>query len=118
MFPTLYAHRLGRAYGPDSSWAALRGSLSSPVDGLETDICLTADGGLVLLHDPLLALNTTLEGWAHERVLAEIQRARIRDRDGEPSDQRPLSLDDLLEAVPSEVTLQLEVKAHADRDLA
>src|SRR5512133_4231696 len=29
MLPPLYAHRLGRAYGPDSSAAALRGALAA-----------------------------------------------------------------------------------------
>ena len=43
----------------------LRRSLEQHVDGLETDCCLTADGELVLLHDPLLELGTTLSGWAH-----------------------------------------------------
>lgn len=57
--PPLYAHRLGRHYGPNSSAAALRHTLTAPVEGLETDICLTADDRLVLLHDPLLTLGTT-----------------------------------------------------------
>jgi glycerophosphoryl diester phosphodiesterase len=52
--PSLYAHRLGRAYGPDSSAAALTRALERPLDGFETDCCLSADGELVLLHDPLL----------------------------------------------------------------
>ncbi len=118
MLPPLYAHRLGRAYGPDSSLAALDGALAAPLDGLETDVCLTADGGLVLLHDPLLALDTTLEGWAHERTAAEICSSFIRDASGNTTAEHPLELADLLAAVPGEVTLQLEVKAHADRDLA
>jgi glycerophosphoryl diester phosphodiesterase len=118
MFPALYAHRLGRAYGPDSSLAALSGALAAPLEGLETDVCLTADGGLVLLHDPLLTLNTTLEGWTHERSLAEIQRSRIRDAHGDPTGESPLSLDQLLERVPDDLVVQLEVKAHADPDLA
>ena len=62
--PPLYAHRLGRHYGPDSSAAALRRTLTGPVEGLETDVCLTSDDQLVLLHDPLLTLGTTLDGWA------------------------------------------------------
>jgi glycerophosphoryl diester phosphodiesterase len=118
VLPPLYAHRLGRAYGPDSSLAALEGALVAPLDGLETDVCLTADGGLVLLHDPLLALDTTLEGWAHERTAAEIRFSFIRDASGNPTAEHPLELADLLAALPGEVTLQLEVKAHADRDLA
>jgi glycerophosphoryl diester phosphodiesterase len=118
VLPALYAHRLGRAYGPDSSLCALRDALAAPIDGLETDVCLTADGGLVLLHDPLLALNTGLDGWAHERSAAEIRSGFLRDASGNLSSEHPLELSDLLDAVPNGIVLQLEVKAHADRDLA
>jgi glycerophosphoryl diester phosphodiesterase len=116
--PRLYAHRLGRAYGPDSSAQALAGALAARADGLETDVCLTADGELVLLHDPLLSVGTTLDGWAHRRTAAEIAGAHLRDRDGEPTAERPLTLDELLAATPVDMPLQLEVKAHADRELA
>ena len=118
VLPAIVAHRLGRAYGPDSSRAALDRSLEQHVDGLETDCCLTADRELVLLHDPLLELGTTLSGWAHERTAAQIRTGRLRQRDGTPSDERPLLLDELLELAPPGATLQLEVKAHADPTLA
>jgi glycerophosphoryl diester phosphodiesterase len=116
--PALYAHRLGRAYGPDSSVSALERTLAGVVDGLETDLCLSADEQFVCLHDPLLPLGTTLGGWAHERTAAEIRDARLRDRFGVPTDERPLTLDELLELVPRDLVLQLDVKAHADRRLA
>jgi glycerophosphoryl diester phosphodiesterase len=116
--PALYAHRLGRAYGPDSSAAALAGALAADVDGLETDVCLTADDRLVLLHDPLLSLGTTIDGWARERSLREIASAWLRDRHGRPTPHRPLPLEELIAATPSHLPLQLEVKAPADRDLA
>lgn len=116
--PRIYAHRLGAAYGLDSSATALEKALAGPIDGLETDVCLCADGGLVLLHDPLLSVGTTLGGWAQERSSAEIAAARLRDRDGAASEEPPLFLDALLSRVPVGLTLQLEVKAHADADLA
>src|SRR6266540_2657297 len=116
--PLLYAHRLGRDYGIDSSMEALRRTLAGPIDGLETDVCLTADGELVLLHDPLLSLGTTLSGWAHERTAAEIVRAHLLDGTGKPSDERPMLVSELLEAAPRELGIQLEVKAHADPELA
>jgi glycerophosphoryl diester phosphodiesterase len=102
----LYAHRLGRAYGPDNSATALAGALAAGVDGLEADLCLSADGRLVLLHDPWLPLTTGLDGFAHQRSWRELRRAGL------------LSLEDLLAAVPPSVMLQLEVKAHADPALA
>jgi glycerophosphoryl diester phosphodiesterase len=118
MLPPLYAHRLGRAYGPDSSAAALARALDGPLGGLETDCCLTADGDLVLLHDPLLDAGTTVRGWAHERTAAEICAGRLRHADGTPSRERPLLLEELLRRAPPDTTLQLEVKAHADAALA
>ena len=112
------AHRLGRAYGPDSSATALAGAIAGPLTGLETDVVLTADDKLVLLHDPLLPLATTLQGWAHERTAHEILAARLLDRAGQPTEAQPLLLGDLLEIAPVGLILQLEVKAHADEALA
>ena len=92
--PPLYAHRLGREPGPDSSRSALRATLAGPVDGLETDACLTADGRLVLLHDSWLSGPTTLRGWAHETVWSDLRNARLRDRDPQmvAAAERALSL--------------------------
>ena len=116
--PPLFAHRLGRAYGPDSSATALEGALRAGSDGLETDVCLTADDELVLLHDPRLELGTTLSGWVHEHTAAEIARGRLRDRRGEPTDSRPLLLEQLLASIPADLPVQVEIKAHADPLLA
>jgi glycerophosphoryl diester phosphodiesterase len=116
--PTLIAHRLGRAYGPDSSSRALAGALAGGVDALETDVCLTADEQLVCLHDPLLPLGSTLGGWASERSAAEIRSSWLIGADGNPTDQHPLTVDELLALIPRDLPLQLEVKAHADPHLA
>jgi glycerophosphoryl diester phosphodiesterase len=114
----LIAHRLGRAYGPDNSETALRHSLSGPIEGLETDVCLTADRELVLLHDPLLSLGTTLSGWAHERTLEELLDGSLLDAEGEPAGEPPLTLEQLLEVVPLELTVQVEVKTQSSPELA
>jgi glycerophosphoryl diester phosphodiesterase len=116
--PPLFAHRLGRAYGPDSSSTALHGALGAGVDGLETDVCLTADGELLLIHEPYLPRATDLEGFVHERTARELRRARLRDAAGRPTSEEPLFLEDLLAAAPPGMPLQLDVKAHADQELA
>jgi glycerophosphoryl diester phosphodiesterase len=114
----IYAHRLGGAYGPESSYAALEQTLSGHVDGLECDVCLSADGEVFALHDPALELCTDGEGWVHDAHAAEIARLRIRDRRGEPSDQTPMALRELLAVIPDEMPLQLDVKAYAEVELA
>ena len=116
--PPLYAHRLGREPGPDSSRAALRATLAGPVDGLETDACLTADGRLVLLHDSWLSGSTTLRGWAHQTVWSDLRQGCLRGRDGAPTNETPMLLDELLDDAPGDLPLQVEVKAHGDPELA
>jgi glycerophosphoryl diester phosphodiesterase len=116
--PPLYAHRLGRDPGPDSSRAALRATLAGPVDGLETDACLTADGRLVLLHDPWLSSSTTSRGWAHQTEWSDLRHACLRDRDGVPTSETPMLLEELLDGAPSGLPVQVEVKAHGDPGLA
>ena len=75
-------------------------------------MCLTADGELVLLHEPWLPFGTDLEGWAHERTAAELRRARLA------GGEQPLFVDDLSAAAPRDLVLQFEVKCHADPELA
>lgn len=114
----LYAHRLGREPGPDSSRAGLRATLAGQVDGLETDVCLTADGRLVLLHDPWLSGSTTGRGWAHHILWSDLRDVRLRDREGRPTGETPMLLEELLDDAPDDLVLQVEVKAHGDPQLA
>jgi glycerophosphoryl diester phosphodiesterase len=116
--PPLYAHRLGRDPGPDSSRAALRATLAGPVDGLEADVCLTADGRLALLHDPWLGVCTTACGWAHRTTWSALRGARLRDRAGAPTQEPPMLLDELLDEAPPGLALQVEIKAYGDPALA
>src|ERR1700722_14744889 len=98
--PPVYAHRLGREPGPDSSRSALSATLAGPVDGLETDVCLTADRRLVLLHDPWLDVGTSSRGWAHDASWSELRHARLKDRHGTLTDQTPMRLEELLDRAP------------------
>jgi len=116
--PPLYAHRLGREPGPDSSRAALQVTLAGPIGGLETDVCLTVDGRLVLLHDPWLSGATTRGGWAHQTSWSELRRAHLRDRNGHPTNETPMLLDELLDCVPLDLPVQVEVKSYGDPALA
>ncbi len=116
--PPLYAHRLGRDAGPDSSRAALTATLREAVDGLETDVCLTADGQLVLLHDPWLSSATTSRGWAHQTAWSDLRHSYLRDRHGTVTRETPMLLEELLERAPADLPVQIEVKAHGDPELA
>ena len=54
--PLVIAHRGGAPGYPENSLAAFRHALASGVDMLECDVRRSADGALVLLHDPRVSL--------------------------------------------------------------
>jgi glycerophosphoryl diester phosphodiesterase len=114
----VYGHRFGGDYGPEGSRLALEKSLARQVDGLECDIILSRDDEVFALHDPDLQLSTNLEGWAQDRSADEIDEACIRGQNGEISDQHPLRLRAVLDLIPPDLPLQLDVKAYADVELA
>jgi glycerophosphoryl diester phosphodiesterase len=114
----VYAHRFGSRYGPESSRAALETSLSREADGLEADVILSSDDEVFALHDPDLSLCTNFSGWAQDHRADEIDGARIRDQSGQISDEAPLRLRQVLEVIPPELPLQVDIKAYADLALA
>jgi glycerophosphoryl diester phosphodiesterase len=116
--PPVYAHRLGARYGPEGSRLALEHSLEGGVEGAEIDIVLSADDDVVCVHDPFLRIATDLDGWAHETPTDVILGSRLRDDSGEPSSERPMILSELLDRLPRDFPLQLDVKAYADPELA
>lgn len=46
-----FAHRGGRAHGPENTIAAFRTGLALGAEGLESDVWLSGDGEAVLVHD-------------------------------------------------------------------
>jgi glycerophosphoryl diester phosphodiesterase len=116
--PPVYAHRFGSRYGPESSRLALEHSLEGGVEGAEIDIVLSADEEVTCVHDPFLRIATDLEGWAHETPTEAILGSRLRDESGEPSSEHPMTLIELLDRIPRDFPLQLDVKAYADPELA
>ena len=45
------AHRAGASLGPENTYAALREARKYPIDGVEFDIRMTADGRGIVMHD-------------------------------------------------------------------
>lgn len=59
--PLIWAHRGGRSLAAENTLLALRKGHEAGADGWETDVQLTRDGQLILLHD-LNLLRTTNAG--------------------------------------------------------
>jgi glycerophosphoryl diester phosphodiesterase len=109
--PRIAAHRGGAAIWPENSLLAFRSATALGVDVLELDLHLTADGQVVVIHDPTLDRTTTGTGPVGARSLLDLQGIRLRARGGTITTERIPLLSDVLDlAVPSRVELMPEIK--------
>ena len=105
------AHRGGAALWPENSLLAFRQALALESDLAEFDVHQTADGALVVIHDPTLDRTTDTTGPVAARSAAEVGRARLKGPDGALTDERVPTLEDVLALVaPSRTGLLVEVK--------
>ena len=73
--PLLFAHRGGAGLAPENTMEAFRAAVERwEADILEMDVHATADGELVVIHDPTVDRTTDGRGAVRDLTLAEIQR--------------------------------------------
>lgn len=104
-----FAHRGVMALQPENTMSAFRLALDTGADGIETDVHLTNDGELVLIHDETLERTTDGSGLVSSYTLDELRKFNA----GVRSSQQEVipTLQELLELVRGEsIRLNLEVK--------
>ena len=72
--PRVFAHRGGRALGPENTMPAFERGLAAGADGLELDVHLSSDGVVVVCHDATLDRTTDASGRIDRRTAAELSR--------------------------------------------
>jgi glycerophosphoryl diester phosphodiesterase len=114
--PRVGAHRGGALLWPENSLLAYRNALALGVDALETDVHLSADGEVIVIHDPTLDRTTTGRGAVARVRLADLASLRLTGLDGSPTDEPVPTLAQLLDAIaPTRADLLLEIKVGADQ---
>lgn len=110
------AHRGGAGLWPENSLRAFRGALGLGADVLEFDVHLTADGEVVVVHDPTLERTTTGQGAVRDTTRAALAAVRLRDREGRATEEPVPALDEVLAlAAPSSAELLPEIKVGPGR---
>jgi glycerophosphoryl diester phosphodiesterase len=71
--PLVIAHRGDSAHRPENTLASFAGALEVGASMVELDVQLTADGELVVIHDPQLDRTTTGSGDVRRLTLAEVR---------------------------------------------
>ena len=110
------AHRGGAALWPENSLLAFRSALALGVDALELDLHLTADGEVVVLHDPSLDRTSTGTGAVRDLKLADLAAVRLKTREGAVTAERVPTFAQVLDLVaPTSAELLPEIKVDANR---
>lgn len=104
--PLALAHRGGSLEVPENSRASIDHAVGLGFRYYETDLHLTSDGVVVLLHDP--TVDRTTDGAGALGQMTWAQAARLRDGSG----GRPVRLDEVLADYP-DLRLNLDVKEDA-----
>ena len=81
--PLVLAHRGGLFEYDDNAAGGFEDALAQGVLGAETDVQLSKDGELVLMHDDTVDRTTSGTGRVEDMTLAELEALRLK-RSGEP----------------------------------
>lgn len=112
------AHGLSDA--PENSLSALDHCVAIGVDVMETDVRMTRDGYLVMLHDETVDRTTNGTGKLSALTLAQVKALRLRTNEGGPqaplTDQAIPTLDEMLARAGKRIVLNLDIKdaVHAE----
>jgi glycerophosphoryl diester phosphodiesterase len=116
----IVGHRGNAAHAPENTIESFRQAVEIGVDALELDVHLTADGHVVVIHDPTLDRTTNLSGRVDRHTLDELGRADAgasftKDGRAWPYRGRGLTIPtfaEVLAAFPA-MPLLIEIKAPA-----
>lgn len=104
------AHRGACDLAPENTLESFALALAHGADLLETDLWLSSDGELVCHHDPTLARMTGDDRRVGQLSAAQLRRLRVRDGRGGGGREGVPTLYELLELVPPEIPVMLELK--------
>lgn len=105
------AHRGGTTTHPENTLAAFREAVRLGAHQIEFDVRGTADGELVVIHDPSVDRTTDGHGAVAELTLAELRRLDAGYRWGRAfARERIPTLSEVVDAMPRDVWLNVQIK--------
>lgn len=110
-YPVVSAHRGGPTVGfPENCTATFENAIQYNPAIIETDIALTKDSVLVMMHDNTLDRTTTGTGNINEYTYEELQALFLEDNEGNRTPYKIETLDEVLQWGKGKVVYTLDVK--------
>ena len=106
---TITAHRGGALLGAENSLECIRKGLDAGASSIEIDVHITADGHIVVCHDPTVDRTTNSSGAINRMTIEQIKELRLLEN-GAVTDQQIPTLEQVLEVIDGRAELLLEIK--------
>ncbi|MEJ6400539.1 glycerophosphodiester phosphodiesterase family protein [Nicoliella lavandulae] len=97
MITKIFAHRGDKHNAPENTLIAFQKAIADGVDGIETDVHLTKDGHLVIIHDEDVSRTTDHRGLVKDYTLAELKQMNANPTFPKLGVQRIPTLDELVQ---------------------
>lgn len=108
--PYVIAHRGNLVDCPENTIASFKKAISDGADILETDLHLTSDNEFVCIHDATVDRTTNGSGEVARMTLKELKRLSASSKRSEFRNERIPTLREIIELVPFDMALLLELK--------
>lgn len=102
-------HRGDRVHGLENTMTAFRLAVEAGVDMIETDVRMTADGALILMHDEDVSRTTDGQGLVKDKTLSQIRRLNAAVH-SDFAPEPPATLKELLEFATEHPKLLLNIE--------
>lgn len=102
------SHRGDWIYAPENSTTALEHAIFFGSDLIETDVRLTKDGKIIMMHDATVDRTTNGKGNIADLTLAEIKELRLRNNFGGLTDLKVPTLEEYIELAKDKILLYLD----------
>lgn len=107
---TITGHRGGAELGLENSLECVAQGMAAGATSIEVDVHITADGEIVVCHDPTVDRTTNGSGEINNMTLEQIKALRLIDQNGNITQQQVPTLEQVLELIDGKVELLLEIK--------
>lgn len=107
------SHRGDWIYAPENSILALEHAIYFGANMIETDVRLTKDGKIIMMHDYTVDRTTNGSGKISDLTLAEIKELNLRNNFGIMTDLKVPTLEEYIKIAKGKISLYLD-KAGSD----
>jgi glycerophosphoryl diester phosphodiesterase len=95
---------------PENSISSFLEAMAQGADGIDIDVQITEDGGVIVMHDDTLDRTTDCSGCVSAITFDDARACRLLDGTGQPTDERPPTLTEVYAALDGNALISIELK--------